>query len=569
MAASKAKFGLGGVVHTYQKYDPRQFPNPLATSVDIVSPMLDRLLAFGSARWLSEEELARAVRLDPNLFNPGPSLDAIQAILLERKRRILETYESETVQQTARKAFHRQAKQVRLPEKLRPAFRAAIDTEQLVDLEEIWYQLADDSGPVAGSLVGLIERLGEKYQVDELAGKYTFVGRQPMTVPQALELKAELERIDELLKQLESARENAQIGYIDLDELSQFVEPGDIQQLEEMQRLIENYVREAAERHGLEADGRGQFRLTPKALRIFQSKLLSRIFSELQPGRSGRHTGNVMGDGAVELPTTKPYEFGDSIANIDLPQTFVNSLVRHGPGLPIRLDADDIVVHRTRNHPKSATVVIMDMSGSMRYDGQYIQVKRMALALDGLIRSEYPGDYLGFVEMYTFAKVRRAAEIIELMPKPVTLHQPRVRLKFDMSSPQASEHWVHPHFTNIQQALSVSRRLLAAQNTPNRQIVLITDGLPTAHFEESQLFLLYPPHPVTESWTLREALLCQQAGITLNLFLVPSWSQTEDDVQFAQRLAQSTKGRVFFTGGNDLDRFVVWDYVKRKRDIIG
>jgi len=218
---------------------------------------------------------------------------------------------------------------------------------------------------------------------------------------------------------------------------------------------------------------------------------------------------------------------------------------------------------------QSATVVIMDMSGSMRYDGQYINVKRMALALDGLIRSEYPGDYLGFVEMYSFAKVRTPAEIIELMPKPVTLHQPVVQLRFDMSSPRASEHMVHPHFTNMQHALNLARRLLSVQNTPNRQIIVITDGLPTAHFEENQLYLLYPPHPVTEQATLREAQLCGREGITINMFLVPSWSQTEEDVKFAQRLAEGTKGRVFFTGGEDLDRFVVWDYVRQRREILG
>jgi uncharacterized protein with von Willebrand factor type A (vWA) domain len=309
--------------------------------------------------------------------------------------------------------------------------------------------------------------------------------------------------------------------------------------------------------------------LTPKALRMFQGKLLSRIFSELKAGRTGRHTGNIIGEGAVEMEQTKPYEFGDSITNMDLPQSFINSLVRNGPGLPLKLNSEDIVIHRTRNNPKAATVVIMDMSGSMRYDGQYINVKRMALALDGLIRSEYPGDYLGFIEMYSFAKVRTPAEIIELMPKPVTLHQSFVQLRYDMSSPRASEHMVHPHFTNMQHALNLARRLLSVQNTPNRQIIVITDGLPTAHFDESQLYLLYPPHPVTEQATVREAQLCSREGITINMFLVPSWSQTEDDVRFAQKLAESTKGRVFFTGGEDLDRFVVWDYVRQRREVLG
>ena len=156
---------------------------------------------------------------------------------------------------------------------------------------------------------------------------------------------------------------------------------------------------------------------------------------------------------------------------------------------------DDIEVHRTRNTPKCATVVLLDMSGSMRYDGLYIDVKRMGLALEGLIRREYPGDYLQFIEMYTFAKPRHISEIVALLPKPVTIFDPVVRLRADMSDPKISEFDVPPHFTNIQHGLQLARQFLAAQDTPNRQVILITDGLPTAHFEGQHLYLLYPPDP--------------------------------------------------------------------------
>jgi uncharacterized protein with von Willebrand factor type A (vWA) domain len=254
---------------------------------------------------------------------------------------------------------------------------------------------------------------------------------------------------------------------------------------------------------------------------------------------------------------------------MDIPQSFVNTLLRSGGKRPERLDPRDIEVHRTRNSPKCATVVIMDMSGSMRYDGQYVNVKRMALALDGLIRSEYPGDYMNYVEMYTIARQRRAGEIAELMPKPVTIYDPVVRRKADLSDPDISESMLPPHFTNIQHSLQMARRMLALQDTPNRQVILITDGLPTAHFEGSMLYLFYPPDSRTEAATMREALLCQQEGITINIFLAPSWSQSEEDIRFAYRLAESTKGRVFFTAGSDLDRYVVWDYVQRKREILG
>jgi uncharacterized protein with von Willebrand factor type A (vWA) domain len=275
-----------------------------------------------------------------------------------------------------------------------------------------------------------------------------------------------------------------------------------------------------------------------------------------------------VGEGSVELPSTKSYEFGDSLANMDTVQTVINAMLARPHDRNVRLKSDDIVIHRTRNSPKCATVIVMDMSGSMRYEGQYIHVKRMALAMHGLITSEYPGDFLRFIEMYTFAKVRQPGEIVDLMPKPVTVHDPWIRLKADMSRDDISEHQVHPHFTNIQHALRLARQHLATVDTPNRQIVLITDGLPTAHFEDQWLYMMYPPDPRTENHTLREGQMCAREGIRINLFLIPSWSQSEDDIRFAYRLAESTQGRVFFTAGKDLDRYVVWDYWKRKREII-
>jgi uncharacterized protein with von Willebrand factor type A (vWA) domain len=563
---------LGGIIHTYQKYDPQRFPSPTQPPPDMVSSAFEHLLMYGQHRELTEEELARAVRIDPSqIAGLGPSIDALLAILKERKRKILERFETRMVRSRAQHAFVEAAQSIEPPRRHRDQFRSAIKNEQLRDLQRLWYAAGDDNSPFARGLMGLLEHLGNKYEIDELAAKYEFMGHEAMTIPLALEVKEELEKIDELIRQLEEARETAQIGLIDMDALAEFAEPGDIDQLSALQQQIQDYLREIAERQGLEQH-QGQFRVTPKAYRIFQAKLLERLFSELESSRSGRHQGPVLGEGAVELQSTKDYEFGDSITHLDIPGTFVNALVRQGtdrePGQPIRFQSDDMQVHRTRNSPKCATCVLMDMSGSMRYDGQYINVKRMALALEGLIRSEYPGDYVQFVEMFSFAKPVERGRIVELMPKPVTVYDPIVRLRADMSRDDISEYQVPPHFTNIQHALSTARRLLATQDTPNRQIVLITDGLPTAHFEGEMLYLLYPPDPRTETATMREGQLCQREGITINLFLLPSWSQSEEDIRFAYRLAESTKGRVFFTAGRDLDRYVVWDYLRRRREII-
>jgi uncharacterized protein with von Willebrand factor type A (vWA) domain len=560
---------LGGIIHTYQKYDPVNFPSPTAPPPDLVSPAFEHLLYYGSPRRLTEEELARAIHIDPSQIRGlGPSLESLLAMLQERKRKILETYETDGVQAEASRHFLEQAARMKPPGKLQRAFQQAVREEQLYDLEQLWYRSGNEHGPFARDLLHLTERLGEKYQVDELAAKYTFTGRTSMSVPKALEVKEELETIDKLIKQLQEAMKTAQIGVIDLEELSRFAEPGDLEQLGEVERQIQEYIRQLAEQQGLEQAKGGGFHLTPRAYRLFQSKLLTRIFEQLQESRSGRHQGPIIGEGATELQQTRSYEFGDSVAHLDIPATFTNALLRSGPGLPVRLKTEDLVIHKTRNNPKCASVVLLDMSGSMRYQGQYIDVKRMGLALDGLIRKEFPGDFLQFVEMYTFARPRHIVDVPSLMPKPVTLYDPIVRKKVNMADPKISELDVPPHFTNIQHGLQLARKLLATQDTPNRQVMLITDGLPTAHFEGEWLYLLYPPDHRTESATLREAQLCSREGITINIFLLASWSQTEEDVRFAYKVAESTRGRVFFTAGRDLDRYVVWDYLARRKEIV-
>lgn len=565
---------LGGIIHTYQRYDPKNFPSPTQPPPDFVSPAFEHMLRFGETRELTDAELARAVHLDiKQIAGLGPSLESLRKMLEERKRKILEKWETSKVRGEADKAFQKQARTTQPPDELKDAYKQVIESEQIRDLERLWYR-TNERSRFARQLLQLVERLGDKYQIDELASKYEFTGRQPMSIDEALAIKQELETIDKLLKQLEEAAETAQIAIIDLEEMAQFADGEQMDELAQLQRQVEQMLQQMAEQQGLEKTQRG-YQLTPQAYRLFQGKLLERIFSQLQASRSGRHQGPIVGEGAVELQTTKPYEFGDSITQMDMPQSLINALLRTtaeriaAPGTPLRLTGDDIVIHRTKNNPKCATAVLMDMSGSMRQGGQYVNVKRMALALDGLIRKEYPGDFLQFLEMYSIAKPVAAGDVAGLLPKPVTIFDPVVRLRADMSREEISESDLPPHFTNIQHALQLGRQFLVSRDTPNRQIILITDGLPTAHFEGPNLYLLYPSDPATEAATMREAFLCQREGIVINIFLLQSWNQSHEDIRFAHKLAETTKGRVFFTAGRDLDRFVVWDYVNRHKSIIG
>src|SRR5262249_37342360 len=153
--------------------------------------------------------------------------------------------------------------------------------------------------------------------------------------------------------------------------LAQFAEPGDIKQLAGLQPQINEYLKHLPGQQGMEKTRAG-YQMTPSAPRLFQPQPPSPPFEHLQASRSRRHQGPVLGEGAVELQQTKPYEFGDSVAHLDIPSSFVNALLRAGPGLPLRMQPDDLVIQRTRNNPKCATVVLLDMSGSMRYDGQHV-----------------------------------------------------------------------------------------------------------------------------------------------------------------------------------------------------
>lgn len=579
---------LGGVIHTYQRYDPKNFPSPTAPPPDMASAAFEHMMAFGSMREFTEEELANAVHLDASMFpRLGPSLESLRAMLEERKRKILERFEVDSVQERARRDAQREAAAANPPKQFRPSFEKATREGQIRDLEELYYRQRDDQSEFSKQLARLIDRMGEQYQIEELASKYEFRGREELSVEEALAVKEELETIDKLLEQLKEAARNAKLAIIDMADLEQMADSEEFREqmegLDQIQQQIEDYVREQARAQGLEWTRQG-YQLSPQAYRLFQRKLLQEIFNELQAARSGRHTGPIVGEGAVEIERTKDYEFGDSVANMDVGQTVVNAVARatSEQRTTNRIQSDlspvaarlspslsDISIHRTKNNPKCASMVLLDMSGSMRYGGQYINCKRMAIALDGLIRSEYPGDFLGFVEMSTFARRRTSAELPMLLPKPVTIHSSVVRLRADMSNTDISEQQVPQHFTNIQHALLLARQALSVQDTPNRQVMLITDGLPTAHFDGAMLFLLYPPDPLTEEATMREARLCAREGITINIFLIPSWSQSSEDIQFAHRMAEATRGRVFFTGGKDLDRFVLWDYVKMRRKVLG
>ena len=564
---------LGGIVHVYRGYDPIRFPPPTTPPEGMArEAMGEHMLSFGSRRAFTDEELAEAIQLPPEaIAGLGPSIDSLIEILERRRERILETWNPSTAARIADGDTADRINSMQPPEEHAERFRKEAAGRQIRGLENLWY-LLDPESRFAVEVVQLVDMLATLDRVEGLRDEWPFRGRRPMTIEEALQVREELEEIERLLEQLREARKNAKLAIIDMDALREFVSEAEVEGLEGLREKAEEMMRQIAEQEGLE-QGPDGWKMGARAMRSFQSSLLATVFSDLQGGRTGRHDPVERSDGVNELPGTRPWEFGDAFGSIDVTSSVLNALRREVAegtvhGSP-RLQAEDLEVHRTRSTTKCATVVIMDMSGSMRWGGQYVACKRMALALEALVRSEYPGDRLHFIEMFSVARPVPRGDLIELLPKPVTIRDPVVRLKADMSDPDIGEYDLPPHFTNIQHALQLARRLLAGVDTPNRQVMLITDGLPTAHFEGSDLFLLYPPDPRTEAATMREARQLSNEGSVLNVMLIPGWSQNQEDVQFAQRLAETTRGRVVFTAGSDLDRFVVWDYLARRRRMLG
>ena len=174
----------------------------------------------------------------------------------------------------------------------------------------------------------------------------------------------------------------------------------------------------------------------------------------------GRHDTPQKGEGTVRLEDTRPYVYGDSLANLNLHETLKNAYVRQGGGVPIRLSYEDYVVHETEYQTRCATVVLIDMSGSMGRYGKYYTTKKVALALQAMVRAQYPQDSLQMIGFYTFASLMTERQLLNSAPKPVSMFDSRVHLRFDLDKPPGR---VPQHFTNIHAGLRLARsHLLAA-----------------------------------------------------------------------------------------------------------
>ncbi len=362
--------------------------------------------------------------------------------------------------------------------------------------------------------------------------RYNFRGDDDLTMKQAMELMDELQRLDQLERQLQRVRDPNDLEKIDPAQVEQLLgeeAKQDLERLREMTKKLE-------EAGYLERKG-DRLELTARAIRKIGDKALRDIFAHLKRDRFGGHELERRGAGGDRTDQSKPYEFGDPFL-LELRETLMNALERGGAGVPVRLQPDDFEVARTETQTQAATVLMLDMSRSMIFNGCFLPAKKVALALNALIRGQFPRDSLYIVGFSLYAREFSAAQLPHLAPGEWSVG------------------------TNMHAGFQLARQLLARHKGGNRQVIMITDGEPTAHMEGTEPDFAYPPTRRTIQETLKEVQRCTRDGITINTFML---EQSHALTAFVEQMTRINRGRAFFATSDRLGEYVLVDFVRAKR----
>jgi uncharacterized protein with von Willebrand factor type A (vWA) domain len=336
----------------------------------------------------------------------------------------------------------------------------------------------------------------------------------------------------------------------------------------EQQDLLELLVKEGY----IERDEKGQYRVSPKGIRRVEEKALHELFQVFQRDTLGKHDTGQRGAGQVKHEDSKPYEYGDALANLNLHETLKNALVRQQTdgkkAPPIHIEQDDFVVYETEFQTTCATVVLLDMSGSMARFGKFYHAKKVAMALQALVRTRYPEDHLQVVGFYTYATPLSERELLRCAPKPVSIFNDRVFMRVSLDHPPE---FVPQHFTNIQAGLRFARRALARQPCQNKQVIVVTDGEPTAHIEEREIVLVYPPGQKTARRTLEEVARCTAEGIHMSAFALIEDYFYLGLVNFVEEMAKVSRGVAAYCTAGQLGKYVLDSFQAghRSRRVVG
>ncbi|HMS58465.1 MAG TPA: hypothetical protein PKA49_06385 [Tepidiformaceae bacterium] len=382
------------------------------------------------------------------------------------------------------------------------------------------------------SLNDLAQNLEYLYPMRELRNQYPFRGEEEIDLQSAMQLMNQMQSIDEVERQLERTQYGGDIEDIDAEKLEDLLGPEARETLDQLKQFLEileeaGYIRKK---------GNG-YELTPRGTRKIGQRALGEIYAQLKKDSFGKHEVRDSGSGGERTDESKRYEFGDPFY-LDIQKTIMNSMYREGPGLPIRLKPDDFEVARTEIMTQTSTVIMLDLSWSMALRGSFQAAKKVALALNNLISSQYQRDSLYIIGFSAYARELKADQL------------PYVRWDESVLG------------TNMHHALMIAQNLLAKHTQGTRQIIMISDGEPTAHLEKGRSFFAYPPSPITIRETLKEVKRCTQKNITINTFMLDRNYYLKE---FINQVARINKGRVFYTTPDKLGEYILVDYVQQKK----
>ena len=366
----------------------------------------------------------------------------------------------------------------------------------------------------------------------DMRNQYPFRGDEDIDLNEAMRLMDRMQSMDDLERQLERTQYGGDVEDIDEEKLRELLgeEAGEtLDQLKKFLEILEEagYIR----RKG------NSYELTPRGTRKIGQKALGEIYSSLKKDSFGKHAVRDNGRGGERADDTKKYEFGDPF-HLALDKTIMNSLQREGASLPVRLDKDDFEVYRSEQLTQTATVMMVDLSWSMALRGSFQAAKKVALALNNLITSQFSRDSLYIIGFSAYARELKAEQL------------PYVRWDESVLG------------TNMHHALMLAQKLLAKHKAGTRQIIMISDGEPTAHLERGRSYFAYPPSPITIRETLKEVKRATQKGITINTFMLDRNYYLKE---FVNQVAKINKGRVFYTTPDKLGQYILVDYVQNKR----
>lgn len=366
--------------------------------------------------------------------------------------------------------------------------------------------------------------------------RYNFTGNADIDLQAAMDLMREMQELDALEQSLQKAQYNGKLDEIDPQMLEKLLGEQARESLDQMQQLMK-----LLEDSGYARKNGDKWELTPRGSRTLGQKALGEIYQRLKKQNLGNHAVPEEGRFGERIEESKQYEFGDPF-HLHMPRTIRNAINREGTGTPIKLQTEDFEIYRSEQITQTATVLMVDLSWSMALRGSFQSAKKVAMALHNLITSAYPRDSLYVIGFSAVAKDIQAHDLPYLQYDDYLLG------------------------TNMQHALMLAEKKLAKHQQGTKQIIMITDGEPTAHLEDGRPVFAYPPTPATIGKTLREVRRCTSRGITINTFML---DQSYYLKAFVDQMTKINGGRVFYTEPHNLGEYILVDYVQNKKKRLG